>query len=69
MSKSIEKIRSAEDVFGVKNEPQFVTVVDLKTVEEIEEIAYLMKQVPGVTVLKKKFGLESEAYQIIYLNY
>lgn len=57
VSKSIEKIRSVEGVFGVRNEPQFVTVVDLKTVEEIEEIAYLMKQVPSVTGLKKEIWL------------
>jgi len=57
VSKSIEKIRSVEGVFGVRNQPQFVTVVDLKTVEEIEEITYLMKQVPGVTGLKKEIWL------------
>ncbi|MCW4021805.1 MAG: Lrp/AsnC family transcriptional regulator [Candidatus Bathyarchaeota archaeon] len=53
----IKKIRNVEGVFGVKKEPEFVAVVELKTVEEIEEIAYLIKQVPFVTGLKKEIWL------------
>ncbi|MFZ7138452.1 MAG: Lrp/AsnC family transcriptional regulator [archaeon] len=57
VSKNIEKIRNVGSVFGVKNEPEFVAVVELKTVEEIEEITYLIKQVPFVTGLKKEIWL------------
>ena len=57
VSKNIEKIPNIGGVFGVRNEPQFVAVVELKTVEEIEEIAYLIKQVPFVIGLKKEIWL------------
>jgi Lrp/AsnC family transcriptional regulator for asnA, asnC and gidA len=57
VSKNIKKIKNIGGIFGVGKESSFVAVVELKTVEELEEIIYLIKQVPSVISVKKEIWL------------